>query len=71
MHLRSTLPQTVTIPKAGITVSFRKNETIWTESSHKYNLEEVARMATQAEFKCDAQWVDAEWPFAESLFIAQ
>ena len=71
MHLRSTLPQTVTIPKAGLAVTFNENETIWTESSYKYNLEEVVQMATQAEFKCNAQWVDAEWPFAESLFIAQ
>jgi L-histidine Nalpha-methyltransferase len=71
MHLRSTLPQTVAIPKAGVAVTFRENETIWTESSYKYNLEEVARMATQAGFICDAQWVDDEWPFAESLFIAR
>ena len=71
MHLRSTLPQTVSIPKAGITVPFREDETIWTESSYKYNLEDVARMATQAGFICDAQWVDAEWPFSESLFIAR
>lgn len=71
MHLRSTLPQTISIPKAGIEANFREDETIWTESSYKYNLEEVERMATQAGFVCDAQWVDAEWPFAESLFIAR
>lgn len=71
MHLRSSIPQTVSIPKAGIDVHFREDETIWTESSYKYNLEEVARMAAQAGFICDAQWVDEEWPFAESLFIAR
>jgi len=43
---------------------------MWTESSHKYRPEEVVRMAEQARFRCDAQWVDTEWPFAESLLIA-
>jgi len=71
MHLRSTLPQTVSIPKADLQVTFRENETIWTESSHKYSLAEVAQMARQADFRCDAQWVDAEWPFAESLLMAE
>ena len=71
MHLRSTCSQTVSIPKAGLTVEMRKDETIFTESSHKYNLEEVSLMAVQSGFRCDAQWVDSEWPFAESLFIAE
>ena len=71
MHLRSTLPQTVNIPEAGLRVNFRENETIWTESSHKYSVAEVAQMARQAGFRCDAQWVDAEWPFAESLLVVE
>ena len=71
MHLRSTLAQTVSIPKAGLTVRFGKDETIWTESSHKYRLDDVARMAERAGFACDAHWVDTECPFAESLFVAR
>jgi L-histidine Nalpha-methyltransferase len=71
MHLRSTRAQTVSIPKAGVTLHLRKDETIWTESSHKYNLEEVAQIATQSGFRCGAQWADSEWPFAESLLIAE
>ena len=71
MHLRSNLPQTVSIPRAGMTVTFRQDETIWTESSHKYRLQDVAGMAERAGFECDAQWVDTEWPFAESLFVAR
>jgi len=71
MHLRSTRAQTVSIPKAGVTLHLRKGETIWTESSHKYNLEEVSGIAAQSGFSCDAQWADGEWPFAETLFIAQ
>jgi dimethylhistidine N-methyltransferase len=70
MHLRSTRAQTVSIPRAGLSIHLRRGETIWTESSHKYNLGEVSAIAAQSGFRCDAQWVDSEWPFAESLFIA-
>src|ERR1700693_2543450 len=36
MHLRSMRQQAVTIVAAGLQVSFKEGETIWTESSHKY-----------------------------------
>ena len=71
MHLRSTADQTVTIPMAGVVVAFRKDETIWTENSHKYRSVEVAQMAERAGFRCEAQWIDEEWPFAESLLIVR
>ncbi len=70
MHLRSRSRQTVNVRKAGCIVSFAEGETIWTESSHKYVPEEVVQMAKRTRFRCDAQWVDAEWPFAQSLLIA-
>ena len=70
MHLMSTRSQTVTIPAAGFSVRFAEGETIWTESSHKYSKEEICGMAADTGFRCDAQWVDREWPFAESLLIA-
>jgi L-histidine N-alpha-methyltransferase len=71
MHLRSTRRQTVNIPGAEIVVELQAGETIWTESSHKYSTEEVFWMARDAGFQCGAQWIDDEWPFAESLFVAQ
>jgi L-histidine N-alpha-methyltransferase len=71
MHLRSRQQQTVTIPKSELSVTFRENETIWTESSHKYSLAEVFQIARHAGFRCEAQWVDQEWPFAENLLIAE
>ncbi len=43
---------------------------IWTESSHKYCIEELFQIADETNFHCAAQWVDHEWAFAESLFIA-
>ncbi|MBZ5679813.1 MAG: L-histidine N(alpha)-methyltransferase [Acidobacteriia bacterium] len=71
MHLRSTRQQTVTIPGAELLVEFLEDETIWTESSHKYSAEEVVQIARDAGFLCRAQWIDEEWPFAESLLIAE
>ena len=70
MHLRSICQQAVEVRKAGFSVTFAKDETIWTESSHKFRPEEVVKMAERTGFRCEAQWVDAEWPFAQSLLIA-
>lgn len=71
MHLRSTRDQVVMIPTADLSVPILEDETIWTESSHKYAPEEVVQLAHEAGFRCEAQWIDREWPFAESLLIAQ
>ena len=70
MHLRSSLRQTVNIPKADYSFELSKGETIWTESSHKYDLAEVRGMARRTGFRCDVQWVDEDWPFAQNLFVA-
>jgi L-histidine N-alpha-methyltransferase len=71
MHLRSMRRQSVNIPAAGISVDFEENETIWTESSHKYSTDDVIEMARSAGFGCEVQWIDHEWPFAENLLIAE
>ena len=71
MHLRSTCDQTVAIRRAGLRVHFSRHETIWTESSHKYFPEEVVQLAERTGFRCDAQWLDTEWPFAQNLLIAK
>jgi L-histidine N-alpha-methyltransferase len=71
MHLRSRTQQAVTIPEAEISVQFEKNETIWTESSHKYSEEELVGLAKHSGFRRQAQWVDHSWGFAENLWIAE
>jgi dimethylhistidine N-methyltransferase len=70
MHLVSSRRQTIPIPAADITVTFEKGESIWTEACHKFRTAEVRAMAGRCGFRCEAQWVDPEWPFAESLWIA-
>jgi uncharacterized SAM-dependent methyltransferase len=71
MHLRSRCRQTVNIPAAELSVELAEDETIWTESSHKYSSEEVFQMAPIAGFRCEAQWIDEQWPFAENLLMAE
>ena len=71
MHLRSRMLQTVTIPKAAFQVTFQGGETIWTESSQKFDVQEVKQLAQRTGFRCTDQWVDHEWPFAENLLIAE
>jgi L-histidine Nalpha-methyltransferase len=70
MHLRSTAWQRITIRKAGFGIYLREGETIWTESSHKYNPQEVIRMGERTGYRCAAQWFDSEWLFAQNLFFA-
>jgi len=70
MHLRSKRRQSVQIPAASVRIMLDEDETIWTESSHKYNAEEIPGMAERTGFRCDGQWIDNEWPFAQNLLIA-
>ncbi len=71
MHLRAQSNQVVSIPQAGLQVALGLGETIWTETSHKYSRNELLWMASQTGFRCEAQWLDQEWPFVDSLWIAQ
>jgi L-histidine N-alpha-methyltransferase len=71
MHLRSRSRQKVSIPEASITVQFEKDETIWTESSHKYSHDELVSLAHHSGFHRQAQWMDQSWGFAENLWIAE
>jgi L-histidine Nalpha-methyltransferase len=68
MHLRSRIHQTASIAEADLTVTFGAGETIWTESSHKFQPQELDAMAAQTGFRVRGRWVDQEWPFAENLW---
>jgi dimethylhistidine N-methyltransferase len=71
MHLVSRRQQSVRIPKANLNLCFGRDETIWTESSHKYSRPELLRLAMATRFRFETQWADEEWPFAETLLIAE
>jgi dimethylhistidine N-methyltransferase len=68
MHLISSRDQIVSIPGAGSTVSFRQNESIWTESSYKYDPKLVLEIGASAGFTAWAQWIEPRDRFALTLF---
>src|ERR1700735_2464527 len=70
MHLRSKVWQGVSLRKARFNFTLRAGETIWTESSHKYNPQEVPRMGERTGYRCAGQWFDTAMPFAQNLFFA-
>jgi L-histidine N-alpha-methyltransferase len=71
MHLRSRIEQRVNIQGAGISVDLKAGETIWTETSHKYSLPELDRMASESGFRCVDIWAENGWKFVENLWVAE
>jgi L-histidine N-alpha-methyltransferase len=71
MHIRSAREQSVSFRRDGFSVAFREGETIWTESCHKYTRESIGELAALSGFREKAQWIDEEWPFAETLLLAE
>jgi dimethylhistidine N-methyltransferase len=70
MHIRSKRRQSVYIRRDGYGVAFEEGETIWTEGCHKHSPESIDELASASGFRKHAQWVDREWPFAETLLLA-
>jgi dimethylhistidine N-methyltransferase len=71
MRLVSKIPQTVHIPRADCTVSFAPGEWIWTESSYKYQADEVVATVEEAGFRSQEQWIEPDARFALTLFVAE
>jgi L-histidine N-alpha-methyltransferase len=71
MHLRADERQRVRIAGANLVITLEPGQTIWTESSHKYTPEEPIEMGRRAGFGAGGQWIDAAWPFAETLLVAE
>jgi L-histidine N-alpha-methyltransferase len=70
MHLRSRVRQTVSIGAAELSVELVPNETICTETSHKFRPEQIPVLARLSGFRMERQWIDRDWPFAENLLVA-
>jgi L-histidine N-alpha-methyltransferase len=68
MHLVSRTRQSVPIPGAGIEAGFAANESIWTESSYKYEPDQLRVMGERAGFSTAAQWIDEPARFALTLY---
>ena len=57
MHLVSRRRQDVRLTDVALEITFDAGESIWTESSYKYTLPDVAAMVTRAGFTVADQWV--------------
>jgi L-histidine N-alpha-methyltransferase len=68
MHLVSRRAQRVSIAGAGLTIAFAPGETIWTESSYKYDPAEIVRDGQTLGFSNIRQWMDEEARFALTCF---
>jgi dimethylhistidine N-methyltransferase len=66
-YLVSQRAQRVRVRDAGITIRLAAGEEIWTESSYKYEPEELVAMGAAAGLGCARQWVEAEAGFALTL----
>ncbi len=69
MHLEATRPCVARV--RGEDFAFEAGDTIWTESSHRFEAAELRAWGAEAGFACAGQWVDAGWPFAHTLLVAQ
>jgi dimethylhistidine N-methyltransferase len=61
MHLVSTTRQRVRV--AGREIAFRAGESIWTESSYKYDRPRVEQLVSSAGFRLTRLWTDAQGRF--------
>jgi L-histidine Nalpha-methyltransferase len=70
MHLVSSRTQRVHIAALEATINVKEGESIWTESSHKFTVDDLQQLAESSGFTPIQIWTDSEWPFAESLWRA-
>ena len=70
MHLVARAAHDVPIPGAGCVARFAAGESIWTESSHKYDQDDVVAMGREAGFTPRRQWIDEDARFALTMFEA-
>lgn len=69
MRLVSLRRQTVEIAAADYTVAFATGEEIWTESSHKYEVDQIIAEGRATGFESAQQWMDEEARFALTRFM--
>lgn len=71
MHLRSRLAHQVTLTKLGQTVSFTAGETIHTENSYKYSVDEIRDLGRRAKLVLQRTWFDSQQYFLLAMFCPQ
>jgi L-histidine N-alpha-methyltransferase len=67
MHLVARSEQHVVVPAAQLSVKISAGESLWTESSYKYRVDDLSDLLTKAGFGIVDQFVDERDPFALTL----
>jgi L-histidine Nalpha-methyltransferase len=70
MHLVSVTAQAVEVAECDLGFRLEKGETIWTESSYKYEPQGIRQLVEPAGFVQRMQWIDERARFALTLFDA-
>jgi dimethylhistidine N-methyltransferase len=68
MHLASERAQDVAVPGAGLVAHFDAGESIWTESSYKFERHQLAMLGAATGLELARMWVDEDALFALTLF---
>jgi len=67
IYLDSLQDQTVPVDRLGMKVPFKAGESIHTENSYKYSLEEIDVLSRRAGFRIERQWQDEDRYFSVTL----
>ncbi len=67
MHLVSLREQAVHLDN--VTIPFARGESIWTESSYKFNIDEFQQLAAAAGFKAEHTWTDEKQWFSIQYLV--
>jgi uncharacterized SAM-dependent methyltransferase len=70
MHLVALRACDVQVPRLELALHFEAGETLWTESSHRFNVAELRAWGLEAGLRCEQAWVDEAWPLALTLLVA-
>jgi uncharacterized SAM-dependent methyltransferase len=70
MHLVSLAAQEVNVAECELSISLEQGETIWTESSYKYERAGIKQVVEPAGFVQRNQWIDSDARMALTLFEA-
>jgi len=71
MHLISDAAQDVAIDQLGMEVHFEPGESIHTESSYKYDADQIKALANETGFDVAKTWKDSENTFTSNLLLAR
>ena len=70
IYIESTREQTVNIRALDMQVNFGEGEQIHTEYSYKYDLGDIAQLASDTRFTRARTWLDSQERFSSNLLLA-